>query len=215
MSAPLPMVHLVDDDASFLRATSRLLRASGFAVSLYSSAQEFLNRPPDNEPGCVIADLQMPGLSGLDLQEALARTEQSMPVIFLTGQGDIPTSVRAMRDGAEDFLEKCAPKEKILAAVHRAHARAARESKARAHLRGLRARLDTLSAREREVLGHVVQGKMNKQIAADLHICERTVKVHRTSITTKLCVASVAELTRLVQEAGLIQKSPGTFPKGQ
>lgn len=209
------MVHLVDDDASFLRATSRLLRASGFAVSLYSSAQEFLNRPPDSEPGCVIADLQMPGLSGLDLQEALARTEHSMPVIFLTGQGDIPTSVRAMRDGAEDFLEKCAPKEIILAAVHRAHARAARESKARAHLRGLRARLDTLSAREREVLGHVVQGKMNKQIAADLHICERTVKVHRTSITTKLCVSSVAELTRLVQEAGLIQKSAGTFPKGQ
>jgi FixJ family two-component response regulator len=151
----------------------------------------------------VVADLQMPEMNGLDLQAALARTHNPLPILFLTGQGDIPTSVRAMRDGAEDFLEKTAPKEKLLAAVKRALDRDTRERAKRARQRELRMRFDALSEREREVLGHVVQGKLNKQIADDLGIHERTVKLHRTAITTKLGVPSVAELTRLTQEAGL------------
>ena len=145
----------------------------------------------------------MPGLSGLDLQAALARTNNPLPVLFLTGHGDIPTSVRAMRQGAEDFLTKRAPKEKLLDAVNRALARDARERAARTRVQALRARFDTLTEREREVLQHVIRGQMNKQIAADLGIHERTVKLHRTAITTKLGVPSVAELTRLAQEAGL------------
>ncbi|MGD0350204.1 MAG: response regulator [Verrucomicrobiota bacterium] len=203
MSAHTPTVFIVDDDASFLAAVSRLLRATGHPVKTFSSAAEFLKYLPAAGPGCVVADLQMPGLSGLDLQAALARTNNPLPVLFLTGHGDIPTSVRAMRQGAEDFLTKRAPKEKLLDAVNRALARDARERAARTRVQALRARFDTLTEREREVLQHVIRGQMNKQIAADLGIHERTVKLHRTAITTKLGVPSVAELTRLAQEAGL------------
>jgi FixJ family two-component response regulator len=136
-------------------------------------------------------------------------------VIFLTGHGDIPTTVRAMRRGAEDFLTKRAPKEDLLEAVQRALARDARQRAERVRLRELRARLDVLTPRERDVLRHVVQGRLNKQIAADLNINERTVKLHRTAITTKLQVRSVAELTRLVQAAGAFEEGLPTFPKGQ
>jgi FixJ family two-component response regulator len=209
------VAHLVDDDASFLTATSRLLRASGFLVKTFASAREFLAQLPADAMGCVIADLQMPNMSGLDLQAALVRSGRVLPVIFLTGQGDIPSSVHAMRNGAEDFLEKRAPKEKILAAVRRALARAASEIETMKRRNDLRARFDGLSPRELEVLGQVVQGKLNKQIGADLGICERTVKAHRTAITTKLRAPSVAELTRLVQECGLFEKEALTCPKGQ
>ncbi len=198
-----PAVFLVDDDASFLTAAARLLRASGFPVQPFASAQEFLAQLRDDTPGCVIADLQMPAMSGLDLQSALAKTGNAMPVIFLTGQGDIPSTVQAMRDGAEDFLEKRAPKETLLAAVTRALARDALERESRMKINGVRARFGKLSGREQEVLTHVLRGALNKQIAADLGICERTVKLHRTSITTKLGVQSVAELTRMAREAGL------------
>jgi FixJ family two-component response regulator len=203
---PAPTVFVVDDDASFLTAVTRMLRASGFVVKAFASAAEFLARPELDVPGCVLADLQMPGLSGLDLQAALARTNNPMPVLFLTGHGDIPTSVRAMRQGAEDFLTKRAPKEELLDAVKRALARDAAERAERMRVQGLRARFDVLTEREREVLQHVLRGQLNKQIAADLGIHERTVKLHRTAITTKLGVPSVAELTRLTQEAGLFSK---------
>lgn len=212
MNAIGPIVHLVDDDASFLSATARLLRASGFQVRTFASAGEFLAQITPGISGCVITDLQMPGLSGIDLQTALAQSEQFLPVLFLTGQGDIPSSVHAMRGGAEDFLEKRAPKEKILAAVRQALARAAREGEARAHRRQQRERLAALSEREREVLSHVVEGKLNKQIAADLGISERTVKAHRTAVTTKLGVPSVAELTRLVHESGLFANGTHDLP---
>ena len=215
MSATSPIVHIVDDDASFRTATSRLLRASGFAVSAFSSAKEFLAQRDVDAPGCVVADLQMPEMNGLDLQAALARTRNPLPILFLTGQGDIPSTVRAMRDGAEDFLEKRAPKAKLLDAVKRALARDARERETRVRKQALRARFETLSEREREVLSHVVQGKLNKQIADDLGIHERTVKLHRTAITTKLGVPSVAELTRLTQEGGWFADPGPTFPKGQ
>ena len=201
MSESGPVLYVVDDDASFLTAVSRLLRAAGYAVRTVSKAEEFLAQLADT-PGCLIADLQMPGLSGLELQEALSQAGHALPVIFLTGQGDIPTTVRAMRQGAEDFLTKRAPKEDLLEAVNRALARDARQRAERVRLRELRARFDALTPRERDVLRHVVQGRQNKQIAADLNINERTVKLHRTAITTKLEVRSVAELTRLVQAAG-------------
>ena len=209
-----PTVHIVDDDPSFLTATSRLLRASGFAVKTFSSASEFLAQLDTDAPGCVVADLQMPGMNGLDLQSALARSRNPVPILFLTGQGDIPSSVVAMRSGAEDFLEKRAPKEALLDAVRRALARDAQEREERARQRKLRARFDTLTKRELEVLAHVVQGRLNKQIAGDLGIHERTVKLHRTAITTKLRVQSVAELTRLTDEAGIFTASAQTFPKG-
>jgi two-component system response regulator FixJ len=196
-------VFIVDDDASFLRGISRLLRAAGHTVQAYSSAEEFLQQISPAMPGCVVADLQMPGLNGLQLQEALRQADNPLPIVFLTGQGDIPASVRAMRGGAEDFLTKHAPKEDVLAAVGRALERDAAERRRREHLRNLRDRFAALSARETEVLAQVVRGKLNKQIAADLGIHERTVKLHRTSITSKLRVRSVAELTRLTAETGL------------
>jgi FixJ family two-component response regulator len=180
-----------------------MLRASGFVVKTFASAAEFLTRPELNVPGCVLVDLQMPGLSGLDLQEALAKAGHRMPVIFLSGHGDIPITVQAMRRGAEDFLTKRAPKKELLDAVKRALARDARERAEGARLEALRARFAALTPRELdEVLKHVVQGKLNKQIADDLGIHERTVKLHRTAITTKFGVHSVAELTKLWMEAG-------------
>jgi two-component system response regulator FixJ len=215
MSVLQPFVHIVDDDVSFLAATSRLLRASGFLVRTFSSASEFLERHDNDAPGCVVADLQMPGLNGLDLQAALLRTGNPLPVLFLTGHGEIAATVSAMRAGAEDFLEKRAPKEMLLDAVRRALARDARERDARIRQRELRARFAALSERELEVLTHVVQGRLNKQIASDLGIHERTVKLHRTAITTKLGVPSVAALTRLTQEADIFTAPPPTFPKGQ
>jgi two-component system response regulator FixJ len=207
MTATLPCrsetVFIVDDDTSFLQSVSRLLRAVGYTVQAFASASEFLARLAPEMSGCVVTDLQMPGINGLELQAALRRSANPLPVIFLTGQGDIPATVNAMRSGAEDFLTKRAPKEELLAAVERAFLRDAQERQQREQLRSLRRRFDELSQRELEVLAHVVQGRMNKQIAADLNINERTVKLHRTNITRKLAVQSVAELTRLVDEAGL------------
>jgi two-component system response regulator FixJ len=209
VKAPAPLVRVVDDDASFRKAVARMLRASGFVVKTFASAAEFLARPEVEVPGCVLVDLQMPGSSGLDLQEALAQAGHAMPVVFLSGHGDIPTTVQAMRRGAEDFLTKRASREELLAAVRRALARDVRERAERARREALRGRFAALSPRELEVLQHVVRGRLNKQIAADLGIHERTVKLHRTAITTKLGVFSVAELTKLWVEAG------PTFPKGQ
>lgn len=203
MSPDQIVVQIVDDDPSFLAAISRLLRASGFAVQTYASARDFLAEHDLDAPGCVVADLQMPGMNGFDLQAALTASRNPLPLLFLTGHGDIPSTVRAMRGGAVDFLEKRAPKEQFLDAVRRALARDAQEREERARRRELRARFDALTVRELEVLSHVVRGRLNKQIAADLGIHERTVKLHRTSITTKLRVQSVAELTRLTAEAGI------------
>jgi len=208
-------VYVVDDDASFRTAVSRLLRASGFTVKVYSSATEFLARHDGDASGCVLSDLQMPQMNGLDLQSALAMTGNPIPILFLTAHGDIRSTVQAMRDGAEDFLEKTAPKTELLDAVTRAIARDRQERNARVRQSELRALFDTLSERELEVLSHVVRGQLNKQIAWDLGIHERTVKLHRTAITTKLRVQSVAELTRLTQEAGIFQEITPTFPKGQ
>jgi two-component system response regulator FixJ len=213
MSASKPIVHIVDDDASFLAAISRLLRVSGFTVQTFSTVSDFLTQRDSDASGCVLADLKMPGMSGLDLQLALAQTQNPLPIVFLTGHGDIPSTVRAMRCGAEDFLEKRAPKEKVLDAVKRSLARDTLERESRARQHDLRARFDALTKRELEVLSHVVQGKLNKQIADDLCIHERTVKLHRTAITTKVRVQSVAELTKMTLEAGIFTgSSDPTFP---
>ena len=215
MSQAAPIVHLVDDDASFLKAVGRMLSVSGFTVKTFDSAAALLAQVTAESRGCVIADLRMPGVSGLGLQDALAESCPTLPIIFLTGQGDIPSSVRAMRQGAEDFLVKRAPRRQLLDAVTRALARDAREHAERNRLQALRAAFDVLTPREREVLAHVLRGQSNKQIAGDLDIHERTVKLHRTAITTKLNVHSVAELTRLAHEAGLFDAGSTTFPKGQ
>jgi FixJ family two-component response regulator len=205
MTEPVSIVRIVDDDVSFLRAIARMLRASGFVVKTYASALEFLALPELDVPGCVLVDLQMPGLSGLDLQEALAKAGHMLPVIFLSGHGDIPTTVKVMRGGAEDFLTKLAPKEQLIDAVKRALARDASERAERARLTSLRAPFAALTPRELEVLKHVVRGRLNKQIAYDLAIHERTVKLHRTAITTKLGVHSTAELTKLWLEVGRME----------
>lgn len=207
-----PTVHVVDDDASFLVALARLLRASGHAVKTYASANEFLAQRNTDEPGCVVVDLRMPELDGLDLQAALARSSNPLPVLFLTGHADTVSTVQAMRGGAEDFLEKRAPKAALLDAVQRALARDAGERQTRTRQRELRSRFDTISTREREVLGLVLQGKLNKQIADDLGIVERTVKVHRKAIMTKLGVRSVAALIQLTQEAGVPMPPAASFP---
>ena len=206
MNVPLPIVRIVDDDISFLTAVARMLRASGFAVKKFTSAAEFLARPELDVPGCVLVDLQMPGLNGLDLQEALAKDGHGLPVIFLSGHGDIPITVQAMRRGAEDFLTKRAPKEDLLDAVKRALDRDALERAGRVRLEALRARFAALTPREIEVLQHVVQGKLNKQIAYDLGIHERTVKFHRASIMSKLGVYSAAQLTQFWMEAGGLEE---------
>jgi FixJ family two-component response regulator len=209
-SAQPAVIYIVDDDDSFLKSVSRLLGAVGYTVKAFGSAREFLAQLTPEMTGCVVADLQMPELDGLGLQAELGKTPNPLPVIFLTGQGDIPTSVKAMRGGAEDFLTKRAPKEQLLAAVQRALERDALERYKRLQINNLRGRFEALSERELEVLGHVVKGKMNKEIAVDLNINLRTVKLHRTSITRKLHVQSVAELTRLADEAGLFNNSSPT-----
>jgi two-component system, LuxR family, response regulator FixJ len=205
IAPPKGTIFIVDDDRSFLKSVTRLLGAVGYTVWAFSTAEDLLKELRPDMGGCVVADLQMPGMDGLKLQEALAKSVNPLPVIFLTGQGGIPASVTAMRGGAEDFLTKRAPKEDLFAAIERALEREARERQQRGHLQDLRQRFSELSERELEVLSHVVQGKMNKEIAADLNINERTVKLHRTSITRKLRVQSTVELSRLADEAGLFK----------
>jgi FixJ family two-component response regulator len=203
MSATQPIIHIVDDDASFRAAVTRLLRAAKYEVRGYASASEFLNSDPCPGSGCILLDLRMPGASGLDLQESLARMEERLPIIFLTGHADIPASVRAMKAGAMDFLTKPVRRETLLGAVQNALGVDAKGRETRAILRELHGRYENLTPREREVLAHVVGGKLNKQIAFDLGTAERTIKAHRASIMEKLRVQSVAELVRLAQELGI------------
>ncbi len=202
MNAGPPTVFVVDDDAAFLTAVERLLRASGYAVATFASAAEFLERRVPGAAGCVVADLDMPGMDGLALQTVLSDSDAPLPIVFLSGQGDIPATVQAMRGGAEDFLTKTAPKEALLAAIERALRRDARERGDRARRHALRSRFDRLTPREREVLTHVLRGRLNKQIAANLGIDERSVKRHRTSLMAKIEVGSVAELAQLAAEVG-------------
>ena len=199
MSAPI--VHIVDDDDSFLRSMARLLRVSGYKVRAFKSVDEFLAREDREAPGCVVTDLNMPRRNGFDLQSALASSDNPMPAVFVTGQGDIPSSVRAMRAGAEDFLTKRSPKVQLLSAVDRALKRDAADRAQRTRHSQVRNKLEALTVRERQVLEGVVRGLLNKQIGEELGIAERTVKHHRTTLTQKLGVQSAAELALLVRDA--------------
>jgi FixJ family two-component response regulator len=187
-------IHVVDDDASFRKALGRLLEALGHPVALYDSAQAFLHTVQADEPGCILLDVDMPGLSGLQLQEHLGRMSNPLPVIFLTGHGDVAMSVRAVKAGAEDFLLKPVARAQLLDAIERAHRRSQAGRQDQLQRDDLQRRLDSLTPREREVFGMVVQGLLNKQIAYQLGNSERTVKAQRHSVMEKMQVATLAEL---------------------
>jgi len=221
MSAPgivsaTGVVYVVDDDASFRKAVTRMLTAAGLSVRSYASGTELLAHLSGDaaaeESGCVLADLCMPGLDGLQLQEACAEAGVALPFVFLTGHGDVPSAVSAMRHGAVDFLDKCSPQRVLLTSLERALERDTSARAARVRRSQLRQRFAALTVREREVLEHVVHGRMNKQIAAALGIHERTVKLHRNAITTKIGVRSVAELTTLTREIGLFAEPRQSCP---
>ena len=199
MNAASPTVFVVDDYAPVRRSISRLLRAAGFAVAAFASADEFLAQYDPSVWGCLVLDLAMPTLNGLELQHILAEAGSLLPIIFLTGEGDIPKSVRAMKHGATDFLTKPVDDEELLAAVHAAIEKHRALRRKQTELSEIRARLATLTPREREVLDYVIAGKLNKQIAGDLGTVEQTVKVHRARVMQKMRVRSVAELTRLME----------------
>jgi FixJ family two-component response regulator len=194
------LIHVVDDDESLRTALLELLDAAGFEARGYASTGEFLLYPPPDRPGCVLLDVRMPGPSGLDLQGALQRQGVALPVIFLTGHADVPTSVRAMKAGAVDFLEKPVERDTLLDALQRALVRDVAQRAAREEARRQSMRLAVLTAREREVFDRIVAGKLNKQIADELGIGLRTVKAYRAQLMEKLGVTSAAELGRLAGE---------------
>jgi RNA polymerase sigma factor (sigma-70 family) len=208
MNGPSPLIHVVDDDEAYRAAVARLLEASGYRVTLYASAAELLKTSLSAEAGCILLDVQMEGLSGLELQQRLAAAGNRLPIVFLTGHADVPSSVRAMKAGAEDFLTKPAPKDVLLAAVQRALARFRAAAENDEKIAALRARLAKLTPREREVFELVVRGKLNKQIAHQLGTSERTIKAHRHSIVNKLRMQSVAELVLLAQRVGILEEAP-------
>ena len=198
-----PNVFLVDDDASVRKGLSRLLRSAGFHVEAFASAQEFMDREPFDGNVCLVLDIRMPGYSGTELFKQLCKADDSFPVVFITGHGDIPTGVQAIKEGAVDFLTKPVDDEKLLSAVQDALARGAVERERHIGATHTRQLLRTLTEREFEVFTYVITGMLNKQIAYDLGISEKTVKVHRGRVTEKLGVHSVAELVRLAEKAGV------------
>ena len=197
--AAKPLIHVVDDDESLRMALLRLLDAAGFEARGYASTGEFLLHPPSDRPGCMLLDVRMPGPSGLELQAALQRQGVTLPVIFLTGHADVVSSVRAMKAGAVDFLEKPVERGTLLDALQRALARDASQRTTRDEDDRLRARFTALTTREREVFDRIIAGKLNKQIADELGIGERTVKAQRAQLMVKLGVDSAAELGRLAE----------------
>jgi FixJ family two-component response regulator len=207
MVSAAPTVHIVDDDAPFRTAVRRVLDASGYRVALYESAEQLLAMLPAGEPGCILLDVRMPGLSGPQLQERLAELGNRVPIVFLTGHGDIPMSVQAIKAGAEDFLTKPVAREKLVAAVERALTRDAQQRAHDSELDGLRARVSRLTPRESEVFALVVRGKLNKQIAGELGTAERTVKAHRQKVMEKCEAQSLAELVRMAERLGMVAAS--------
>jgi FixJ family two-component response regulator len=196
-------VFLVDDDAGVLKALSRLLRAKGYDVRSFASAEEFLERHDAAVAGCAVFDVSMPGLDGLALQQIFTADGNQRPIIFLTGKGDIPKSVRAVKAGAIDFLTKPVSEKDLLDAIARAVEVDAGTRQTNAALAAIQARITTLTPREREVLTHVIAGRLNKQIAGDLGTVEKTIKVHRGRMMEKLGVRTIADLVRLAEKAGI------------
>ena len=197
MSEADAVVFVVDDDPAIRDALTSLLRSVGLAVETFGSAQEFFNRQPLDGPACLVLDIQLPGLSGLELQQALAKGEVPMPIIFLTGHGDIPMTVRAMKAGAAEFLPKPFREQDLLDAIQQALTKDRQARQQRAELSTIRDRYETLTAREREVMRLIVRGLLNKQVAAELGISEITIKVHRRSVMQKMAAGSLPELVRM------------------
>ena len=200
-------VFLVDDDTGVLKALSRLLRVKGYDVRPFASPQEFLDQHDATVPGCAVFDVSMPGLDGLALQQVLTTQGTRRPVIFLTGKGNIPTTVRAMKAGALDFLTKPVSDKDLLDAIVRAEKEDAGTRRILTELAAIQAKITTLTPREREVLTHVVAGRLNKQIADDLGTVEKTIKVHRGRMMDKLGVRTVADLVRLAAKAGIFAET--------
>lgn len=201
-------VFVVDDDESVLKALGRLLRSAGFDVELFGSAEEFLQQVPQGDPGCLVLDVHMPDLNGLELQIQLSDRGIQLPIIFITGQGDIPMSVRAMKAGAVDFLPKPFDNDALLTAIESAIKKDRQMRRKQTELQDIHASLKRLTAREREVFDLVITGMLNKQIAAQLGTAEKTIKVHRGRVMQKMNVRSVAELVYLAEQAGI---HPGVF----
>src|SRR5262245_23166567 len=197
-----PTVFIVDDDESVLRSLARLVRVNGHEVATFRSALDFL-QAYRGDSGCLVLDVKMPNLSGMELQKHLSKADLTIPIIFITGYGDVPTSVRAMKAGAVDFLIKPFTGHDFLKAVRQALQKDQQARMDRAEKTQIKSRLDTLTAREREVLLLVVSGLLNKQVAATLGTSEKTIKVHRSRVMKKMRVQSLAELVRLTEKAGL------------
>ena len=200
-------VFVVDDDASVRRSTERLIRIAGFKVQTFESARDFMNCRRPEGPACLVLDVRMPGLSGLDLQQELSQSGKQIPIIFLTGHGDIPMSVRAMKAGAVEFLTKPVKQRTLLEAIQAAAERDRATFQERAATEDLRARYAQLTPREREVMSLVVAGLLNKQVAGELATTERTIKFHRAHIMRKMGAASLAELVRMAEKLGVSSRA--------
>jgi FixJ family two-component response regulator len=198
-----PIIAIVDDDLSVREGLRSLIRSAGWSVETFASAQEFLARPPAKAPSCLILDLQLPDLNGLDLQKHMAAMNLEIPIVFLTGHGDIPASVQAMKAGAVEFLTKPVDEQDLLRAIQEAIDRDRRTRQQHADLRELRSRHDSLTAREREVMQQVISGLLNKQVAAELNITEFTVKIHRGQVMRKMHADSLADLVRMAESLGI------------
>jgi len=199
------LVHVVDDDASFRRAIERRLKLAGYEVETYASAQQLLDRLPGaGEPGCILLDVRIPGLSGPELQSRLIELGSILPIVFLTGHADIPTTVQAIKAGAEDFLTKPTSSEQLIDAIERAMARYESVHSQRSKLDSRRALVATLTPRERQVFDLIIRGKINKQIAYELGMTERTVKAHRHQVMEKMQVHSLAELVSSAERLGML-----------
>lgn len=200
------VVHVIDDDAAWRKSVQRFLSAAGYRVSLYESAETFLERDDLGEIGCILLDMRMPGLTGLQLQQRLSELGRMLPIIFISGHGDIPTSVLAMKGGAENFLTKPVDTDALLNAISQAITRECVEHERRIQGNSLRTRFEALTPTERKVVAKVVRGKMNKQTAVEMDITERTVKWHRHNIMEKLQIDSLAELVSLAERLGLLEE---------
>ena len=204
MMAPPALVFVVDDDPSVRKSLTRLISEAGYTVQAFASAREFLAREPSVGPSCVVLDVRMPGVTGLDLQQTLASAVHEIPIVFITGHGDISMSVKAMKAGAVDFLTKPFEGKDLLDAIQRAVTKDTRQLGAEARTDEIRERAKLLTPRESQVFALVVTGMLNKQIASELGIGEKTVKVHRARVMDKMRASSVAELVRLADVAGVI-----------
>lgn len=214
MSSELaPLVYIVDDDPSFRQAVSDLLRASGYRVVPYESAMQLLNDPVRDQPACILLDVQMAGLSGPELQCALAKRGSILPIIFVTGHGDIPTSVQTIKAGAEDFLTKPVTKDRLLGTIERALGRYTERRNQHDKISALRLSFEELTGRQRQVFELLVRGKPHKQIAFELGTSDRTVKAHRHKIMTKFHARSLAELAVFAERLGILAGVDGVNPK--